>query len=95
MGNRPRDLYSKSDIRTKADNIRLSEEAGKEIENLLRQGKVTERAIRCPRCNAALAVAYMDSPVYLKFKCRCGLIIPVNLGTFCTRKEDDDMKFRI
>jgi len=75
--------------------MRLSEEAGKAIENLLRQGKATERAIRCPKCNTALATAFMDSPVFLKFKCKCGLIIPVSLATFCTRKVDDDMDFKI
>ena len=42
-----------------------------------------------------IATAFMDSPVFLKFKCKCGLIVPVSLATFCTRKVNDDMKFKI
>lgn len=95
MNNKPMNLFCKSDTRTRAENIRLSEEAGKTIENLLRQGKAKERAIRCPKCNTALATAFMDSPVFLKFKCKCGLIVPVSLATFCTRKVSDDMEFKI
>lgn len=96
MSSRPQDLHSKSDTRTRDENLALSERAGREIEELLRQGKATERVLKCPNCKFALATAFSTTPAYLKIKCKkCGMVLPINLATFCSKKTDTDSMFKI
>lgn len=91
---KPTKLFSRSDSRTREENLRLSAQAGEEIEELLRQGKITERAIRCASCNRVVLTAYSDcTSGHMTVVCKCGIISLINLGTFKTKRiyNDDDI----
>lgn len=85
----PSKLYCRQDERTRAENIRRNDEIMHEIEDLVRQGKITERAIRCSACNRVIMTAFSDCDGHMTLQCECGVISLVNLGTCCTKKVDN------
>lgn len=86
---RPGRLFCRSDDRTREENLSLMEQFKEEVKNLLTNDEVTERAVRCPRCNRVIMTAYSNCSMgHVTVECRCGLVVLLNLGVFKTKGVD-------